>query len=98
MESDRRTSVGVASGSAEAGAKPLLEARGVTMRFGGLVAVNAVDLSIEPGTITSLIGPNGAGKTTLFNLIAGFYRPTQGNIRFLGTEVAGRRPHEITRL
>ncbi len=76
----------------------LLEVRGVTKRFGGLVAVNSVDFAIQERTIASIIGPNGAGKTTLFNMIAGFYRPTEGSIRFLGRELAGRKPHEITRL
>ena len=77
---------------------PLLEARGVTKRFGGLVAVNSVDFAIQERTVASIIGPNGAGKTTFFNMIAGFYRPTEGSIRFLGRELAGLKPHEITRL
>jgi branched-chain amino acid transport system ATP-binding protein len=70
----------------------------VTKRFGGLVAVNEVDLAIFHSSITSLIGPNGAGKTTLFNLIAGLYQPTSGSIRLLGREIAGRPPHTITQL
>ena len=76
----------------------LLEARGVTKRFGGLVAVNGVDFSISERTIASIIGPNGAGKTTFFNMIAGFYQPTEGSIRFLGRELARLKPHDITRL
>ena len=63
---------------------PLLETRGLTKRFGGLVAVNAIDLSVEQGEIFAMIGPNGAGKTTMFNLIAGLYKPTSGTIRFKG--------------
>ncbi len=81
-----------------AAAAPLLSARRITKRFGGLVAVNAVDLQIQRGITTSIIGPNGAGKTTLFNMMAGLYGPSEGSIVFLGTELAGRRPHEITRL
>src|SRR2546423_15304722 len=75
----------------------ILEVRGVTKRFGGLVAVNAVDLDIARGSVTSIIGPNGAGKTTLFNLIGGLYRPTDGSIRPLGQGLAGRKPHARTR-
>ncbi len=76
----------------------LLSIRGVTKRFGGLVAVNAVDLAILRGSISSMIGPNGAGKTTLFNVVAGLYKPTQGSILLSGKELAGRKPHEITQL
>src|SRR5919202_1796286 len=76
----------------------LLEARAVTKRFGGLVAVNGVDLTIEERSIVSLIGPNGAGKTTFFNLLAVFYVPTSGEIRFRGVNITGRKPHTITRL
>jgi branched-chain amino acid transport system ATP-binding protein len=63
---------------------PLLQLEQVTVRFGGLAAVNEVDLAIPPGALFGLIGPNGAGKTTLFNLITGVYRPTSGTIRFEG--------------
>ncbi|RYI95427.1 MAG: ATP-binding cassette domain-containing protein [Acetobacteraceae bacterium] len=59
---------------------PLLAVRGLTMRFGGLTAVNALDFAAHRGRITSVIGPNGAGKTTVFNCITGFYRPTAGSI------------------
>jgi branched-chain amino acid transport system ATP-binding protein len=76
----------------------LLEARGVTKRFGGLVAVDAVDLIIPEQSITSVIGPNGAGKTTLFNMVAGAYRPTAGSLRFHGREIAGLPPHVIAAL
>src|SRR5919204_3109153 len=76
----------------------LLVARGVTKRFGGLVAVNTVDFTIEPKSIVSLIGPNGAGKTTFFNLLAGFYTPTSGDIRFRDVSLVGLKPHTITRL
>src|SRR5579872_6206563 len=60
----------------------LLKVEKLTMRFGGIVAVNAVDLVVEPGQIFSVIGPNGAGKTTVFNAITGIYEPTEGEARF----------------
>jgi len=66
---------------------PLLEVKGLTKRFGGLVAVNNVDLSVEQGEIFAMIGPNGAGKTTLFNLVAGLYKPSSGQIFFNGRSV-----------
>jgi branched-chain amino acid transport system ATP-binding protein len=66
---------------------PILEVKGLTKRFGGLVAVDKVDLSVEPGEIFAMIGPNGAGKTTLFNLVAGLYKPTSGQIFFNGRSV-----------
>ena len=61
--------------------QPILEAGGVTMRFGGLVAVDTVSFTAMQGDITAIIGPNGAGKTTMFNCITGFYRPTEGTLR-----------------
>ena len=61
--------------------QPILEAGGVTMRFGGLVAVDTVSFAAMQGDITAIIGPNGAGKTTMFNCITGFYRPTEGTLR-----------------
>jgi branched-chain amino acid transport system ATP-binding protein len=76
----------------------ILEARGVTKRFGGLIAVNSVDFSLEEKSISSLIGPNGAGKTTFFNMLAGLYTPSAGDIRFMGTPLVGLKPHTITRL
>jgi branched-chain amino acid transport system ATP-binding protein len=76
----------------------VLEAIGVTKQFGGLVAVSAVDFTIPEGTIVSLIGPNGAGKTTFFNVVAGLYKPTSGRIMYRGQSIAGRSPHQITRL
>jgi ABC-type branched-subunit amino acid transport system ATPase component len=77
---------------------PLLEGRGVTKRFGGLVAVNAVDLAIPERAIHSVIGPNGAGKTTFFNIVAGLYDPTDGQILFEGRNIIGLNPNEITKL
>ncbi|MEE9274643.1 MAG: ABC transporter ATP-binding protein [bacterium] len=79
------------------GGGPLLEAAGVTKRFGGLVAVHAVDLAVLPREIVGLIGPNGAGKTTLFAVLSGFLRPEAGAVRFAGEDVTGMRPHQIAR-
>jgi ABC-type branched-subunit amino acid transport system ATPase component/ABC-type branched-subunit amino acid transport system permease subunit len=76
----------------------ILALRGTTMRFGGVVAVNEVDLTVRQGSIHSIIGPNGAGKTTLLNCITGFYSPTAGTIRCMGAESAGRKPHELSSL
>ena len=76
----------------------LLEATGATKRFGGLVAVNALDFSMEPGQIVSVIGPNGAGKTTFFNCIAGFYRIDEGTIIFDGQPIQGLPPDKIAHL
>jgi branched-chain amino acid transport system ATP-binding protein len=77
---------------------PLLQATRVTKRFGGLVAVSEVDFSIEERSIVSLIGPNGAGKTTFFNMVAGLYRPSSGEIRFRGRRIDDTKPNEITAL
>jgi branched-chain amino acid transport system ATP-binding protein len=68
-----------------------------TIRFGGLVAVNALDMNVRPGEIYGLIGPNGAGKTTVFNLLTGVYKPTSGEIYFQGQRVDGLRPYQISR-
>ena len=78
--------------------QPLLELDRCTIRFGGLTAVSELSLSIREHQLIGLIGPNGAGKTTVFNLITGVYQPSGGGIRFIGEQVAGRRPFEITRL
>lgn len=67
----------------------------ITMRFGGLTAVSAVDLTVGAGELVGLIGPNGAGKTTVFNLVTGVYRPTEGRIAFAGQNLAVLRPDEI---
>ena len=69
-------------------ANPILEIEGVTLAFGGVKALNGVSFEVAPGSITSVIGPNGAGKTSLFNTISGFYRPTEGAIRFLGQDIS----------
>ncbi len=75
----------------------LLEVRGLVKRFGGLVAVNDIDLDVEAGEIRGIIGPNGAGKTTLFNLISGALKPTSGTIKFDGKIISGRKPSHIAR-
>ncbi len=76
---------------------PLLELSKVTKHFGGLAAVQDVDLKVWPRQIVSVIGPNGAGKTTVFNLITGIYRPTSGDVRLGGQSLAGLKPDEIVR-
>ncbi|MEM4582008.1 MAG: ABC transporter ATP-binding protein [Candidatus Korarchaeum sp.] len=76
----------------------LLEVRGVTKRFGGIVALDGVSLSVSKGELCGLIGPNGSGKTTLFNVITGFYRPEAGSVLFKGSDITGMRPHKIARM
>ena len=76
---------------------PLLEARGVIKRFGGLLANDSVDLTVEKGEIVGLIGPNGAGKTTFFNVLTGFYKPDGGQVVFQGHDVTGRPPEWLCR-
>lgn len=76
----------------------LLEARQLTMRFGGLTAVKQVDFTLEKGMIASLIGPNGAGKTTFFNMLTGIYIPTSGQLRFESREITGVSPDKLTSL
>ncbi|NLZ11976.1 MAG: ABC transporter ATP-binding protein [Alcaligenaceae bacterium] len=73
---------------------PILQLNGIGKSFGGLVAIDSVDLSVQPGTIHALIGPNGAGKSTLFNLICGINPPTQGTIRFKGVDITALPPHQ----
>jgi branched-chain amino acid transport system ATP-binding protein len=75
----------------------LLEVEALTVRFGGLTAVNEVSFSVEEGTIAGLIGPNGAGKTTCFSLITGFLPPSGGRVRFRGRLLTGLPPHRIAR-
>lgn len=77
---------------------PVLTLDSVTKRFGGLVAVNGVNLTLNKGDLAGLIGPNGAGKTTVFNLLTGVYTPTSGSIKFNGQEIGGKKPYEIARL
>lgn len=74
----------------------LLKLDNVTIRFGGLVAVDGVELAVERGEILALIGPNGAGKSTIFNLITGIYAPTSGTISFNDRQISGSKPHHIS--
>ncbi|MBI5033746.1 MAG: ABC transporter ATP-binding protein [Chloroflexi bacterium] len=75
-----------------------LEIENLVMRFGGVVAVNDVSLSIQPGKIHGLIGPNGSGKTTIFNVVSGYYKPTSGKVAFDGKVISGLPAHQITAL
>ena len=72
---------------------PLLELEGVSKFFGGLIALDYVDIKISTGEIVGLIGPNGAGKTTLFNVISGSHHPDRGKVFFQGNEITGLKPH-----
>ncbi len=76
----------------------LLEVQNVSKHFGGLTALHNVTFSVKAGEIRGLIGPNGAGKSTMFKNIAGFYKPTQGDILFEGRSIAGLAPHDISSL
>ena len=76
----------------------ILKTTDVNKQFGGLAAVTALNVNVQPGEIIGLIGPNGAGKTTSFNLITGVYKPTSGKIEFCGTNITGMKPHAITKL
>ena len=77
---------------------PVLQVRNVTMRFGGLAAVKALNMQVPRGALYGLIGPNGAGKTTVFNVLTGVYCPTEGEIQFDGVRIETLKPYEITRL
>jgi branched-chain amino acid transport system ATP-binding protein len=77
---------------------PVLEVNNITLRFGGVTALDDVSFAIQPGEILGLIGPNGAGKTTCFNVVTGVYKPTAGTVRFQGQPLVGLKRHQITRL
>jgi branched-chain amino acid transport system ATP-binding protein len=79
-------------------AEPLLHAKNVTIRFGGLTAVSDFNIEIQPRELVGLIGPNGAGKTTLFNMLTGVYKPSEGEIRIGGTSTREMKPFQITSL
>ena len=76
-------------------AKSALKLEKVTIRFGGIVAVNDLSIDVPEGQIAGLIGPNGAGKTTVFNIITGFYRPNEGKVLFFDKPLIGKQPYEI---
>jgi branched-chain amino acid transport system ATP-binding protein len=76
----------------------ILQIEGVDKKFGGLLALDHVDLNVEEGEIVGVIGPNGAGKSTLLNVIAGVYRPTVGSVRFQGMKISGFAPERICQL
>jgi branched-chain amino acid transport system ATP-binding protein len=78
--------------------RPVLELASVTMRFGGVVALSELDLTVTSGEIFALIGPNGAGKTTVFNVVTGVYAPTVGRVQFDGRRIDGRRRFLVTKL
>ncbi|GIH25074.1 ABC transporter ATP-binding protein [Acrocarpospora phusangensis] len=75
-----------------------LEVRGVTVRFAGLVALDEVSFTVAPGSVHAVIGPNGAGKSTCFNVLSGVYKATAGSVRFGGTELTTRKPHQVAAL
>ncbi len=75
----------------------LIEVNNISLTFGGLKVIDALSFSVHENSIVSLIGPNGAGKTSVFNCLTGFYRPTEGDIRFDGHSIINQKPHKITR-
>ncbi len=77
---------------------PILAVRGATMRFGGFTALSNVTADFPVGELTAIIGPNGAGKSTLFNILSGAFPPTEGEVLFNGTNVAGKRQHHFARM
>src|SRR5215475_8330207 len=78
--------------------EPTLRTEGLTKRFGGLIAINNLSLSLAARRLHAIIGPNGAGKTTLFNLVSGLLPPTEGRVFFEGRDITGLKPHQISRL
>ena len=77
---------------------PLIEVSDITLRFGGVTAINGVSFDVTPGELFAIIGPNGAGKTSIFNTISQVYRPQQGDIRFEGSSIMGTRPDKVAQL
>ena len=83
--------------AASATTPPVLVARGVTLRFGGVTALGDVSVEVRPDEMLAIIGPNGAGKSSLLNVLSGFYRPQQGSVQYNGRNVLGRAVHDIAR-
>ena len=77
---------------------PMLEIRDLTLRFGGMTAINNVGFTVNAGELFAIIGPNGAGKTSIFNCLSGVYRPQVGEIRFQGEDLRGKRPDQVAQL
>jgi len=96
--SDIKTQPPAQAGTPTASRSRILEVDNVTLRFGGVVALNEVSFHINEGEILGLIGPNGAGKTTCFNVMTGVYQPTSGSVRFQGDALGRRKKFEITKL
>ena len=94
---DGRVTAPAPAGSAKLG-DGRFEATGVTVRFGGLTALDDVSLHVEPGEVLGVIGPNGAGKTTLFNVVCGFLAPDEGTLRWRGETLVGLKPHKLAGL
>ena len=76
----------------------LLELKNITMKFGGVTALSEVNLHVSKGEIAALIGPNGAGKTTVFNVVTGVYKPTSGEVNFVGQSVVGKKRYQVTKM
>lgn len=78
-------------------ARKILEVNDLTIKFGGVTALNGVTIHVDEAEIAALIGPNGAGKTTIFNVVTGYYAPSSGNFLLDGKSLVGQRPHAIAR-
>lgn len=76
----------------------MLKTKDLTIKFGGLTALDSLNLEVNEGEVIGLIGPNGAGKTTAFNVITGVYKPTSGNVEFMGKQIEGMKPNEIAEM
>jgi len=85
------------SAGENAAPRPLLQVRALSMRFGGLLAVDGVDFDVAPDEVFAIIGPNGAGKTTVFNCVGGFYRPSSGEVLLDGARITGLPSHKVAR-
>ncbi|MCU1589718.1 MAG: Amino acid/amide transporter ATP-binding protein 1 family [Frankiales bacterium] len=98
IRNERETRFDAGGASVTEASRAALRIEGLTVRFGGLVALDAVSMHVDPGEVVGIIGPNGAGKTTLFNVACGFVRPTSGTLEIKGTAQRRLRPHQLARL